>query len=111
MLRKLLDDGWEYHDVESERLARELEAAADAGVSTDLSASFLHLSTHTIGQHLGDWPRALALGKRILRGRESIARGEEVACSGEEAERIVEEILSPPACWGVARGRTTSRSD
>lgn len=73
MLRKLLDDGWEYHDVESERLGRELEAAADAGVSTDLSASFLHLSTHTIGQHLGDWPRALALGKRILRGRESDA--------------------------------------
>jgi hypothetical protein len=43
--------------------------------------------------------------------RMGIARGEEVACSGEEAERIVEEILSPPACWGVARGRTTSRSD
>ena len=30
-LQKLLDDGWNYHDNESERLARELEAAAEAG--------------------------------------------------------------------------------
>lgn len=65
----LLDSGWDYHDRESERLARELEAGADAGVSDDDLAGFLHLSTHTIGEHLGDWPRALRLGRRVLAGR------------------------------------------
>ena len=43
--------------------------------------------------------------------RMGIARRDEVASSGEEAERIVEEILPPPACGGVARGRMTSRSE
>jgi len=66
LLKDLLKDGWDYHDKESERLARELEAAAIEGVGTDLLIPFLHLSTHTIGEHLGDWPRALALGKRVL---------------------------------------------
>jgi hypothetical protein len=66
---RLLNDGWDYHDKESEHLARELEAAAQEGVAPGLLASFLHLSAHTIGEHLGDWPRALALGKRVLDGR------------------------------------------
>ena len=68
-LQNLLDDGWAYHDKESERLARELEAAAVAGVSSDLLMPFLHLSTHTIGEHLGDWGRALRLGRLVLDGR------------------------------------------
>lgn len=68
-LQKLLDEGWAYHDRESERLASELETAAEAGVSTHALAPFLHLSTHTIGEHLGDWARALRLGKRVLGGR------------------------------------------
>ena len=68
-LQQLLNDGWDYHDKESERLAKELEAAAEAGVDTGLLAPFLHLSTHTIGEHLGDWWRALRLGKRVLDGR------------------------------------------
>jgi hypothetical protein len=67
-LEKLINDGWAYHDRESERVARELEAAAEKEVaSTDL-APFLHLSTHTIGEHLGDWTRAFGLGKRVLDG-------------------------------------------
>ena len=69
LLRQLLEDGWNHHDKESERLARQLEAAAEAGVDTNLLAPFLHLSTHTIGEHLGDWRRALRLGKRVLEGR------------------------------------------
>jgi hypothetical protein len=69
LLEKLLTDGWDYHDKECERLASELEAAADGGVATGLLLPFLHLSTHTIGGHLGDWPRALTLGKRVLDGR------------------------------------------
>ena len=36
-LEKLINDGWDYHDKESERLARELEAAAAAGMQTVLS--------------------------------------------------------------------------
>jgi hypothetical protein len=68
-LEKLLNGGWDYHDKESKRLASELEAAAHAGVAPSLLAPFLHLSTHTIGAHLGDWPRALVLGKLGLAGR------------------------------------------
>ena len=66
MLKDLLDNGWDYHDKESDRLARELEASAIGGVEADLLIPFLHLSNHTIGEHLGDWPRAFALGKRVL---------------------------------------------
>lgn len=68
-LQKLLDNGWLYHDKESERLAHELEVAAEPGVGPDVLVPFLHLSTHTIGEHLGDWARALRLGKQVLDGR------------------------------------------
>jgi hypothetical protein len=68
-LEVLLNDGWDYHDKESERLARELEAAAEKAVASNILAPFLHLSTHTIGEHLGDWARVLGLGKRVLAGR------------------------------------------
>jgi hypothetical protein len=67
-LEKLLNDGWGYHDKESKRLASELEAMAQPGVAPGLLTPFLHLATHTIGAHLGDWPRALALGKHVLAG-------------------------------------------
>jgi hypothetical protein len=65
----LLNHGWDYHDKESEHLARKLEAAAAEVMAPGLLASFLHLSAHTIGEHLSDWPRALALGKRVLDGQ------------------------------------------
>jgi hypothetical protein len=65
----LLNAGWDYHDKESERLARELEAAAAKGVTSDALAPFLHLSAHTIGEHLGDWARAFKLGRRVLDGQ------------------------------------------
>jgi hypothetical protein len=68
-LEKLLNDGRDYHDKASERLARELEAAAEKEVTSNILAPFLHLSTHTIGEHLGDWARALRLGKRVLDNR------------------------------------------
>jgi hypothetical protein len=66
LLEELLANGWDYHDKESERLGRELEAAADEGVAPHNLASFLHLSSHTIGEHMGDWRRAFGLGKRVL---------------------------------------------
>jgi hypothetical protein len=68
-LENLLNDGWDYHDKESERLSRELEAAAEKEITSGDLAPFLHLSGHTIGEHLGDWVRALALGKRVLDGQ------------------------------------------
>ena len=69
MLESLLEAGWSYHDAQSERLASELEAAADAAVAPGLLSRFLHLSNHTIGEHLGDWPRARRLAERTLAGR------------------------------------------
>lgn len=68
-LEELLDQGWTYHDTESERLARELEAAAIEEAASGLLVPLLALSTHTIGEHLGDWRRALDLGRRALGGR------------------------------------------
>ena len=96
MLPALLDDGWKYHDTESERLARELESAAEGGVSSNLLASFLHLSTHTIGEHLRDWPRALALGKRILQGRENDAE------AADASERLyIAAVLAGDAVYAA----------
>ena len=67
-LEDLLDDGWRYHDRESERLAVELEAVT--AVPPERLAAFVHLAVHTIGEHLGDWPRAYALGRQILHRHE-----------------------------------------
>jgi hypothetical protein len=64
-LERLIEQGWAYHDRESERLAVELEQAADEGVAPELLAPFLDIAVHTIGEHLGDWKRALVLGKRV----------------------------------------------
>lgn len=69
-LENLLNKGWDYHDKESERLASELEAAAARGVTTNELAPFLHLSNHTIGEHLGDWTRAFVLGRHVLGGEQ-----------------------------------------
>src|SRR6516165_8666811 len=68
MAGSLLDDGWGYHDRESERLARELEAEADQVHDAELGP-FLHLANHTLGEHLADWPRARRLAERVLEGR------------------------------------------
>ena len=68
-LQALLDAGWDYHSSESQRLARELEDAAGTKVPSGLLTPFLLLATHTIGEHLRDWPRALRLGKRVLDGQ------------------------------------------
>ena len=66
MLEQLLHKGWSYHDTDSARLARELEMAGE--VPPPLLADFLQLALHTLGEHLGDWPRALALGRQALVG-------------------------------------------
>ena len=68
-LEKLLDDGWNYHEDDGARLARELEAAAEKGIGPRLLAPFLQLYAHAVGEHLGDWKRALEFGKHVLDGR------------------------------------------
>jgi hypothetical protein len=71
VLETLVQDGWSYHDTDGERLAAELEAAA-AGIVDDAHLpEFMRLATHTIGEHLGDWPRALRLAETVIRGRGS----------------------------------------
>jgi hypothetical protein len=70
MLETLLLTGFAYHATESERLAREMEAAADEARAAPGSwVPFLRISTHTIGEHLGDWPRAARLGAAVLAGQ------------------------------------------
>ena len=68
MLQTLLDQGLDYHDSESQRLAGELEAAADEA-SVDQLEPLLKLANHTIGEHLGDWGRARRLAERVMAGR------------------------------------------
>jgi len=68
MLDSLLNDGWDYHDRESERLAGELEAEAGSVHDAELGP-FLHLANHTLGEHLADWPRARRLAEKVLEGR------------------------------------------
>lgn len=68
MLETLLEEGWGYHDTESGRLARELEAVG-LPAPPPLWRRFLDLSNHTIGEHLGDWPRARRLADRLLEGQ------------------------------------------
>jgi hypothetical protein len=72
-LEALLNNGWRFHEKESSRLARQLEAAAGKGIAPELLTSFLHLAIHTIGEHLGDWPRALAVGKQALRRQKPVS--------------------------------------
>lgn len=72
MLQTLLDQGLDYHDSESERLAGELEAAAAEATPAQL-APLLKLTNHTIGEHLADWPRARRLAERVMAGREADA--------------------------------------
>src|SRR6185312_4165705 len=67
-LENLLNQGWSYHARESERLAGELEAVT--GTPPELLVSFVHLAVHTVGEHLGDWPRAYGLGRGIVSGQE-----------------------------------------
>jgi hypothetical protein len=69
MALQLLSDGWEYHATQSERFAGELEAAAGSPVEAEDLVRFVRLATHTIGEHLEDWPRAQRLAERVMAGR------------------------------------------
>ncbi len=73
MALQLLNDGWDYHATETERLAGELEAAAATPIPAEDLIPFARLGVHTIGEHLEDWPRARRLAERVLAGRRADA--------------------------------------
>ncbi|MCY3841581.1 MAG: hypothetical protein OXH09_23550 [Gammaproteobacteria bacterium] len=65
MINDLIREGWGYHDTESERLAGELEAANLGALKGEAPAHCVRLSNHTIGEHLGDWPRARRFAEAV----------------------------------------------
>ena len=69
MIAELLTTGFGYHDTQSERLADELETVTMEPVDAVHWVRLLHISNHTIGEHLGDWDRAQRLAERVLDGR------------------------------------------
>jgi hypothetical protein len=73
MLDILLYDGFGEHASDGEHYAAELEAAAQGEVPAKHLVQFAKVGVHTLGEHLGEWPRAKALAARLLRGRESEA--------------------------------------
>ena len=69
MLDILLYDGFGEHASDGAHYAAELEKAAAGEVPAKHLVQFARVGVHTIGEHLGDWPRAKALAGRLLQGR------------------------------------------
>jgi len=67
MLDILLYDGFGAHASDGEHYAVDLEAAARDEVPAKHLVQFAKVGAHTIGEHLGDWPRANALVSRVVR--------------------------------------------
>lgn len=65
MISDLIRDGWGYHDTEGERLAGEMEAANLDELKGEGPGHCVRLSNHTIGEHLGDWPRARRFAEAV----------------------------------------------
>jgi hypothetical protein len=66
----LLYEGFGDHASDGERYAAELEVAAENEVPAKHLVQFAKVGVHTLGEHLGEWPRARALAARLLQGRE-----------------------------------------
>ena len=69
MLDILLYDGFDRHADDGAHYAAELEAAAGDEVPAKHLVQFAKVGVHTIGEHLGEWPRAKTLVGRLLDGR------------------------------------------
>ncbi|HZZ90597.1 MAG TPA: hypothetical protein VFE13_19895 [Caulobacteraceae bacterium] len=69
MLDILLYDGFDQHAGDSAAYAEALEAALQDEVPDKHLVQFAKVGAHTLGEHLGDWPRALRLSDRLLAGR------------------------------------------
>jgi hypothetical protein len=69
MLDILLYDGFDHHADDGASYAAELEAAAAGEVPAKHLVQFAKVAVHTLGEHLGEWPRAKSLAARLLEGR------------------------------------------
>ena len=69
-IKELINNGWGRHDKESEALATDLEGHYALAETAGQVGAFVQLANHTIGEHLGDWPRACALAEKVMANRE-----------------------------------------
>lgn len=74
--KELISSGWANHEGDGESVAESL--AEHVGLVTDGSTAlqFAALASHTIGEHLGDWPRAAGL---LARAVDPLPRDEAIA--------------------------------
>jgi hypothetical protein len=63
---ELINNGWARHDKESAALAADLETHAALASDAPKTVAFLALSSHTIGFHMKDWPRARRLAESVV---------------------------------------------
>ncbi len=69
MLDILLYDGFGAHAADGAGYAAELEAALQDEVPDKHLVQFAKVAAHTVGEHLGDWPRASQMVGRLLADR------------------------------------------
>lgn len=69
----LINNGWARHDKQSAALAADLEANVALAADGPKAVAFLALSSHTIGFHMKDWPRARKLAETVVGGIEDSA--------------------------------------
>lgn len=62
---ELIQEGWQRHEEAPQALAADLEANRELANSAEAAVRFLRLSNLTIGAHLNDWPRAVALAHAV----------------------------------------------
>ena len=72
--KELIEQGWARHDTQSQALADDLESHRELLESDEQVEHFLRLANHTIGEHLGDWPRARDLALTALGQRQPNAK-------------------------------------
>ena len=63
---ELIEQGWERHADEPQAVAALLEQHAALATDATQAAALLRLSSHTLGEHLRDWPRAAAYAAAIV---------------------------------------------
>lgn len=65
---ELINGGWGRHETETEVVAAELEEHVGLVEDAGQAASFSALTSHAVGEHLGDWGRAAGLIERAVDG-------------------------------------------
>lgn len=65
----LMQTGWRDHESATARVADDLTEHAGVVSDAGQAAQYAQLATHAVGEHLGDWPRAVGLVERVVAGR------------------------------------------